>query len=287
MTRNWHTLTLQASAEVAEVLSALCFSLGSCGLQTDDRGSDVQLTVYFPEELDLEDIQDALQSFAKDQALSDFNVSRSLLGEEDWEAEWRRFFRPIWPTPNVVIHPSWIPVEAGDGLAITIDPKMAFGTGGHESTQLCLQALEQYVEQDYRVLDLGTGSGVLSIAAVRWGAAHVTSLDVDSAAVENARENIELNRVDKNRVDVRVGCIDDCREDAAFDLIVANIQSRILLPILVPLRDRLLLGRPVIFSGILGREKEAFCGALSAHGFELVEVLTKNEWIGIVARRGR
>tara|TARA_Y100001933_G_scaffold59036_1_gene59070 strand:+ start:6609 stop:7472 length:864 start_codon:yes stop_codon:yes gene_type:complete len=286
MTRNWHTLTLQASAEVAEVLSALCFSLGSCGLQTDDRGSDVQLTVYFPEALDLEDIQDALQSFAKDQALSDFNVSRSLLGEEDWEAEWRRFFRPIWATPNVVIHPSWIPVEAGDGLAITIDPKMAFGTGGHESTQLCLQALEQYVERDYRVLDLGTGSGVLSIAAVRWGAAHVTSLDVDSAAVENARENIELNRVDKNRVDVRVGCIDDCREDAAFDLIVANIQSRILLPILAPLRDRLLLGQPVIFSGILGREKEAFCRALSAHGFELVEVLTKNEWIGIVARRG-
>tara|TARA_Y100001978_G_scaffold12425_1_gene9921 strand:+ start:1191 stop:2054 length:864 start_codon:yes stop_codon:yes gene_type:complete len=286
MTRNWHTLTLQASAEVAEVLSALCFSLGSCGLQTDDRGSDVQLTVYFPEALDLEDIQDALQSFAKDQALSDFNVSRSLLGEEDWEAEWRRFFRPIWATPNVVIHPSWIPVEAGDGLAITIDPKMAFGTGGHESTQLCLQALEQYVERDYRVLDLGTGSGVLSIAAVRWGAAHVTSLDVDSAAVENARENIELNRVDKNRVDVRVGCIDDCREDAAFDLIVANIQSRILLPILAPLRDRLLLGQPVIFSGILGCEKEAFCGALSAHGFELVEVLTKNEWIGIVARRG-
>ena len=286
MTRNWHILTLQASTEVSEVLSALCFSLGSCGLETDDRGANVQLTVYFPEALDLEDIEDALQSFATAQALSDFNISRSLLGEEDWEAEWRRFFRPIWATPNVVIHPSWIPVEAGDGLAITIDPKMAFGTGGHESTQLCLQAIEQHIEQDYRVLDLGTGSGVLSIAAVGWGAAHVTSLDVDSAAVENARENIERNRVDKNRVDVRVGRIDDCCEDAAFDLIVANIQSRILLPILAPIRDRLLFGQPAIFSGILGREKEAFCGALSVHGFDLVEVLTKNEWIGIVARRG-
>ena len=169
MTRNWHTLTLQASTEVSEVLSALCFSLGSCGLETDDRGSNVLLTVYFPEALDLEDIEDALRSFAEAQALSDFNISRSLLEEEDWEAEWRRFFRPIWATPNVVIHPSWIPVEAGDGLAITIDPKMAFGTGGHESTQLCLQALEQYVEKDYCVLDLGTGSGILSIAAVGWG----------------------------------------------------------------------------------------------------------------------
>ena len=286
MTRNWHTLTLHSSAEVSEVLSALCFSLGSCGLETDDRGANVQLTVYFSEALDLEDIEDALQSFAKAQALSDFNISRGLLGEEDWEAEWRRFFRPIWATPNVVIHPSWIPVEAGDGLAITIDPKMAFGTGGHESTQLCLQALEQYMEKEYRVLDLGTGSGVLSIAAVGWGAAHVTSLDVDSVAVENARENIERNRVEKNRVDVRVGCIDDCTEDAVFDLIVANIQSRILLPILVPICDRLLIGQPAIFSGILSREKEAFCAALSVHGFDLVEVLTKNEWIGIVARRG-
>ena len=286
MTRNWHTLTLQASTEVSEVLSALCFSLGSCGLETDDRGSNVLLTVYFPEALNLEDVEDALRSFAEAQSLSEFNISRGLLEEEDWEAEWRRFFRPIWATPNVVIHPSWIPVEAGDGLAITIDPKMAFGTGGHESTQLCLQALEQHVGQDYRVLDLGTGSDVLSIAAVGWGAAHVTSLDVDPAAVENARENIERNRVEKNRVDVRVGRINDCPEDVVFDLIVANIQSRILLPILVPIRDRLLVGQPAIFSGILGCEKEAFCGALSVHGFDLVEVLTKNEWIGIVARRG-
>ena len=142
------------------------------------------------------------------------------------------------------------------------------------------------MEKEYRVLDLGTGSGVLSIAAVGWGAAHVTSLDVDSVAVENARENIERNRVEKNHVDVRVGCIDDCTEDAVFDLIVANIQSRILLPILVPICDRLLIGQPAIFSGILSREKEAFCAALSVHGFDLVEVLTKNEWIGIVARRG-
>lgn len=286
MARYWHTLTLHSSAEFSEVLRALCFSLGSCGLETDDRGTNVQLTVYFPDELDLKDIECGLRSFAEGQALGDFNISRSLLREEDWETEWRRFFRPIWATSNVVIHPSWIPVEAGDGLAITIDPKMAFGTGGHESTQLCLQALEQYVEKDYCVLDLGTGSGILSIAAVGWGAAHVTSLDVDPAAVENARENIERNCVDKKRVDVRVGRIDDCTEDAVFDLIVANIQSRILLPILAPIYDRLLIGQTAIFSGILGREQEAFCAALSVHGFDLVEVLTKNEWIGVVARRG-
>ena len=140
MKRNWHTLTLQASAEVSDVLSALCFSLGSCGLKTDDRGANVQLAVYFPEALDLENIEDTLQSFAKAQALSDFNISRSLLEEEDWEAEWRRFFRPIWATPNVVIHPSWIPVEAGDGLLSRLIQRWLLVIGGHESTQLCLQA---------------------------------------------------------------------------------------------------------------------------------------------------
>ena len=286
MTRNWHILTIQTSAEGSEVLSALCFSLGSCGLETDDREPHVRLTVYFPEALDLAHIEEELRSYAELQALSDVKIDRGIQEEEDWEAEWRRFFRPIWATPNVVIHPSWIPVEAGDGMAITIDPKMAFGTGGHESTQLCLQALEQYMEQGYRVLDLGTGSGVLSIAAAGWGAEHVTSLDVDPAAVENACDNMKRNRVENDRVDVRVGRIDDCAEGAEFDLIVANIQSRILLPILASIRGRLSVGHPVIFSGILAREEKDFCAELSHHGFDLVEVLAKNEWVGIIARRG-
>jgi ribosomal protein L11 methyltransferase len=285
MTRNWPTITIEIPSGDAEVVSAMCFALGSCGMEVDEREDCARLTVYFSEGSDLEVAEESLRSFVLTQGIGLMSLRADRLEEADWEAEWRRFFRPIWATPNVVIHPSWIPVDPGEGMAIIIDPKMAFGTGGHESTQLCLQALEPRIKSGCRVLDLGTGSGILSIAAVRWGAAYVTALDVDPAAIENARENLQRNGIDLERVDARVGRVDDCPETHPFDLIVANIQSHILLPILAELRRRLAVGGPIIFSGILAREETTFCAGLADAGFEVVEILIKNEWIGVVARR--
>ena len=148
--------------------------------------------------------------------------------ERDWEAEWRRFFAPVWATERIVVHPSWIPVELAEGqIAVHIDPKMAFGTGGHESTQLCLQALEHYLRPGARCLDLGTGSGILSIAAALLGAGSVLAVDIDEKAVANARENLAHNRIDSGQVEVRLGSVEAIAE-RPFDLVLANIQSHVL-----------------------------------------------------------
>jgi ribosomal protein L11 methyltransferase len=206
---------------------------------------------------------------------------------EDWEEDWRRFFRPVWATPRIVVHPSWIPVEIKeDQVAIVIDPKMAFGTGGHESTQLCLQALDRFLSPQARCLDLGTGSGILSIAAALLGAESVLAVDVDEVAVVNARENLARNAIAEQCVEVRTGSLEVVGE-ASFDLILANIQSHILRPLLTPI-DRLL--KPVglvLLSGLLVREGADFCGWVEDAGLQIETTMEKGEWICVVARNAR
>ncbi len=285
MERSWHSLHIRLPVAFVEAISALCFDMGSCGTEVDDAGEQAQIKAYFPADCAVGTIEAELCSFAEMIGAGEIAIERVEVAEADWEAEWRRFFRPVWATPNVVIHPSWIPVDAGDALAIIIDPNMAFGTGGHESTQLCLQALESRVKAGMRCLDLGTGSGVLSIAAAQWGAEHVLALDIDPTAVDNARMNAELNGVSSSRVEVRVGSIGDCDSAAPCDLIVANIQSHVLLPILTDVRDCTVIGGAAIFSGLLVREREAFCAGVEDAGFVVEEVAGKNEWICVAARR--
>ena len=285
MERSWHSLHIRLPIAFVDTISALCFDMGSCGTEVDEAGERALIKAYFPADCAVGAIEAELCSLAETMGVGEMAIERAEVEEADWEAEWRRFFRPVWATPNVVVHPSWIPVDAGDALAITIDPNMAFGTGGHESTQLCLQALEGRIKAGMCCLDLGTGSGVLSIAAAQWGAERVLALDVDPAAVKNARENAQLNGVSSACLEVRVGRIGDCGESAPYDLIVANIQSHVLLPILADVRDRTVPGGTVIFSGLLARERAAFCAGVGETGFALEEVLGKNEWICVVAHR--
>ena len=163
---------------------------------------------------------------------------------------------------------------------------MAFGTGGHESTQLCLQALDRFLSPQARCLDLGTGSGVLSIAAALLGAGSVLAVDVDEVAVVNARENLARNAIAEQCVEVRMGSLEVVGE-ASFDLILANIQSHILRPLLKPI-DRLL--KPVglvLFSGLLVREGADFCGWVEDAGLQIETTMEKGEGICLVARNAR
>lgn len=283
--QSWHCLELEVPQALVDDLSTLCFEMGSCGLEVDESGAQTSLRVYFTVECPMADVRAAIADYLSNNALGPVAVGDSQVEEEDWESEWRTFFRPVWATPNIVVHPSWIPVDPGESIAVIIDPKMAFGTGGHESTQLCLRALERYMKPNFECLDLGTGSGILSIVAAKMGAATILALDIDPVAVENAEENLRRNDIAVDRVDLRVGSVESIDAERQFELIVANIQSHILEPILADLHALLAPGARIIFSGLLVKERDAFCAAIEEVGLHTEDVYVKNEWICSIARR--
>lgn len=261
-------------------MAAVCFDLGSCGLQTDETETQVHILAYFPAALPLDAIHAGVRRALRDLG-ADCEPVVSVVAEEDWSAEWRRFFRPVWATDRIVVHPAWIPVEARPPqFAITIDPKMAFGTGGHESTRLCLRALEKFLVPGDSCLDLGVGSGILSIAALKLGAADVTALDVDPQALENARENLEVNGLEDEAVTLRQGSLDKAGS-RKFDLIMANIQSSVLTPLLPGLADHSV--RMVLLSGLLRAEQDGFLRQVGAAQMSVMTVLSEGEWVCVVA----
>lgn len=282
--QRWYCLSCIVPQAWAEEVSVHCFEMGSCGLQTEEAGEKVCLSAYFGAEQDGRQIRREVE--AKLHGLGiEAEVRIDWVEEEDWEAGWRRHFKPVRVSPRIVVHPSWIRVAAEpEQIAIVIDPQMAFGTGGHESTRLCLRALEEYLRPGNRCLDLGTGSGVLAIAAARLGAGFVLGVDVDPRALENSRENLAANGVGKAQVEVRQGSIEQIGGQV-FGLVLANIQSSVLRPLLGPVFGVLEKGGVVLFSGLLGREEEAFCSWIEEAGMRVEKVLAENEWICVVARR--
>ena len=282
---SWHCLRLAVPQGLADDIAAHCHDLGSCGIEVEDEGDSARLTVYFAADGDREAIQAEVGRYLQELGVFRAQIEVDRIEARDWAASWRRFFRPVWATPRIVVRPPWTPVEVGaDQVEIAIEPKMAFGTGGHESTQLCLQALEVVLRPGDRCLDLGTGSGVLAIAAVQLGAGPVLALDVDPEAVANARENLLLNGLPEGAVEVRCGRLEQCAE-GGFRLIVANIQSHVLRPILGLLRQRLQPGGEIVFAGLLAREEEVFGRQVEEAGLVRGAVYRANEWIALVARR--
>jgi len=274
---------------MADDIAAECVDLGSCGVHVEESGAVARLNVYF----------EAPPTERK--ALSDGLVQGLLAAglwpdgaevvagdvelERDWNETWKEFYRPVWATQNIVVHPPWIPVTAGDGqMAIAIDPAMAFGTGGHESTQLALQALEQSVCAGRRCLDVGTGSGVLSIALVRLGASHVTALDLDPVVIDNANKNFGANLgVDVARTRLLEGSMDVVQGDS-FDVIVANIESHLVRPLLPAIAAALSPGGVALFSGLLESERTRFSEWLADVGLAVLNTWSKNNWFSCSSR---
>ena len=257
-----------------EIVSAQLFELGCCGVMEEDISDGVRLTAYF----------ETMQNEAEiRQALVTYECRFEQVPDTDWTLAWRSFFRPVYPTPRMAICPPWdrVPDPPG-GFTIAIDPQMAFGTGHHETTRLALLGLEKKIISGDRVLDVGTGSGILSIAAVKLGAVEVMAVDIEAAAIENARANCALNGVDA-KVVLKQGSVQAM--SGVFDVVVANIISSILLPMVPELTKRLHSEGCAILGGILEREREAFCAALDRANLVLDEMLEDGEWLCAIARK--
>lgn len=204
------------------------------------------------------------------------------LPDRNWNEEWERTIRPIHVTPRMVITPSWHEYRPVAGeTVLTIDPKMSFGTGYHESTRLILALVEKHVRPGMDVLDVGTGTGVLAIAALRLGARHAVALDIDEWSYTNALENAHLNSV-HDRMTVLHGDI-TVAPATRHELVIANIQRTVLIPLLPAMHARLHPHGILLLAGLLAADREPMSAALTGSGFRIVEETAENEWIALAA----
>ena len=209
-----------------------------------------------------------------------------IVDDADWKDKWKEYFKPVRITDRLVVKPTWEEYEPNDGeKVIQIDPGMAFGTGTHETTSLCLKLMEKYLgdePQDKDVLDVGCGSGILSIAAALLGCRSVTGVEIDEDAVRVAEENVELNGIG-DRVEILQGDLTEGIESKA-DIIVANLMADLVMTLSKSAKEHLKDGGIFISSGILLEKKGIVSDAVKKAGFEIIEIAEDGEWCAIAAR---
>jgi ribosomal protein L11 methyltransferase len=304
----WQELTITVSREAEEVVSNILIDLGSQGVAIDDsadylgqvdqygelfpeveQSERVRITGYYPDSVDIEDIAaQANERLAELDGFGletgDIELTRQELAEEDWADNWKKYFEPARITHDLTIVPSWTDYEVTTGeKVIKLDPGMAFGTGTHPTTKMSLFALEQVLRNGEIVLDVGTGSGVLSIASSLLGAKEIFAYDLDDVAVRVAQENIALNAGTEN---IHVAAGDLLKGvDIEADVIVANI----LADILVNLTDdayRLLKDEGyLIMSGIISEKWDLVRESAEAAGFFLETHMIQGEWNACVFKK--
>ena len=285
----WCVIHLRFEAALEDAFSAILEDLGSAGWESQpEPPRDVRVLAYWREPAPtglIEQLRTRLEILAARMgAPAPAPPAAAAVPEEDWEASWRRHFGIERPVPGLVVHPSWISYEVRpEETAIVIDPKMAFGVGSHATTQLCLRLI-QGVCEGKRVLDVGAGTGILSIAAARWGACEVVAVEHDFVAVANALENVAANAAGE-RVRIIEGTVEDA--PGVFDLAVANLLSSELIPVVGALTERLSLGGLLVVSGILTSEREAVASLLRSEGFVIETSEISGQWAALVARRAQ
>jgi ribosomal protein L11 methyltransferase len=278
---NWHALDLEVESAAREAVEYSLMEAGAHGTETVD-GADglAQVTGYFSSIPEREVVRFQLAEALRIYQLPSSSVrdmSAREVPERDWLAEWKESWRPV-QVGRFIIAPAWIDVSQNARLLITIEPGMAFGTGTHETTRLCLTAIEKYFKGD-SFLDVGTGTGILAIAAAKLNpTARIEACDTDADAIAVAKENAEVNKV-AGLINFKVGSIDDSTPSA--DLVCANLTADVIIDILPQL-----IGATcghLILSGILNEQIELIRNSLVACGVTSeVEVLQDGEWSALV-----
>lgn len=299
----WTEVQIKTTSEKEELVGSILYDLGVQGLSIEDpkdileliNGEEdwdlideklieqdfniVTIKGYFPESKDLIDkiqiIKQAIENLGE--------IVISEVYEKDWAEGWKKYYKPTRIGKNIVIKPSWEEYKPGNNdIVIELDPGMAFGTGTHETTILCIEGIEKYMKKEDKVFDIGCGSGILSIVAARLGAEKVHSVDLDSTAVKVAKENTSINQVD-NIVNIKEGNLLDVVEGKA-NLIVSNIMAEVIVKLTESIGNYLINEGLFISSGIIEEKQNMVKEALIENNFTIMETRNLNGWVSIVAK---
>ena len=222
----------------------------------------------------------------------DCEFSVESCAEEDWINNWKQYFHQFY-IDDILVIPSWENVEAKDSdkMVIHIDPGTAFGTGMHETTQLCIRQLKKYVTEDTEILDVGCGSGILGMLALKFGAKHSVGTDLDPCAIDATYENMDNNGISRDQYEVMIGNIIDDKEVQdkvgyeKYDIVAANILADVLVPLTPVIIHQLKKGGIYITSGIIEDKEEVVVEAVKKAGLEVLEVNHQGEWVSVTARK--
>lgn len=252
------------------------------------KGEKGSIKAYFDESYNaneiLLEIKEKTQSLKDDGLISgEFEVFNKNIEEEDWSKNWKKHYKPI-DFGKIIVKPEWEEIEDSDEkIIVSIDPGMAFGTGTHETTAMCINAIEKYVKKEDLLFDIGTGSGILAIAASYLGAKEVIAIDIDSVAVTAAKENIKLNKIENIEV-IHGNLIENIDKNKNADIVVANILAEIIVVLVPDIVNKIKDKGLFIVSGIIKEREDIVLEALK-NDFNIIYRENKGEWVMLVAEK--
>ena len=314
----WNRFTIKTKTEAEDVIISALADVGVEGVEIQDKQPltetdkeqmfvDIMpegpaddgiayLNFYLEEETEtapvLEKVRAVLEEVRGYMDIGEGTITESQTEDKDWINNWKEYFHQFY-VDDILIVPSWEEVkeEDKDKMILHIDPGTAFGTGMHETTQLVIRQLKKFVTKDTQMLDVGTGSGILGIVALKLGAAHVVGTDLDPCAIPAVADNKEANDIKDETFDMLIGNIIDDKEvqDTVgyekYDIITANILADVLVPLTPVIVNQMKKGAYYITSGILDVKEEVVVKAVKDAGLQLVEVTHQGEWVSVTARK--
>lgn len=314
----WNKFRLKTTTESEDIVSSMLMDLGIQGIEIEDKipltQSDKEqmfvdilpeieaddgvayISFYLEEDEDKEEVlanvKKELEEMRAYTNVGACTIEESQTEDVDWVNNWKQYFHQFY-VDDVLIIPSWEEVKPEDEekMIIHIDPGTAFGTGMHETTQLCIRQIRKYVTPDTTILDVGCGSGILGMLALKFGAKYLVGTDLDPCAIDATYENMEVNGITKDQYEVMIGNIIDDKEVQdkvgyeKYDIVVANILADVLVPLTPVILHQLKTGGIYITSGIIDAKEETVVEAVKAAGLEVLEVTYQGEWVSVTARK--
>ena len=314
----WKQFRLKTTTQAEDIVSSMLADLGIEGVQIEDKiplteqdkeqmfvdilpdipddDGTAYLTFYLDEEEDvapvLMNVRKELEDMRAFLDVGECTIEESETEDVDWVNNWKQYFHQFY-IDDILVIPSWenVKPEDSDKMVIHIDPGTAFGTGMHETTQLCIRALKKYVTSETEILDVGCGSGILGMLALKFGAKHSLGTDLDPCAIDATHENMEVNGIRKDQYEVMIGNIIDDKavQDKVgyekYDIVAANILADVLVPLTPVIIHQMKPGAVYITSGIIEDKENVVVEAVKAAGLELLEVNHQGEWVSVVARK--
>ena len=314
----WNQFRLKTTTEAGDIVSSMLADLGIEGVQIEDKipltQSDKEqmfvdilpdipeddgcayLTFYLDEDVDKQElllkVRQELEEMRSYLNVGECTIEESQTEDVDWVNNWKQYFHQFY-IDDILVIPSWENVEAKDSdkMVIHIDPGTAFGTGMHETTQLCIRQLKKYVTEDTEILDVGCGSGILGMLALKFGAKHSVGTDLDPCAIDATYENMDNNGISRDQYEVMIGNIIDDKavQDKVgyekYDIVAANILADVLVPLTPVIIHQMKKGGIYITSGIIEDKEDVVVKAVKEAGLEVLEVNHQGEWVSVTARK--